>query len=78
MADTETENNVYGSEFVDAVINNPGGATRTVRFETGRLAQQAAGAVTTYLGDTMLLSATTAPAAWRANRPVSKRTVRVP
>ena len=54
------ESNIYGSEFVDAVINNPGGATRTVRFETGRLAQQAAGAVVTYLGDTMLLSATTA------------------
>ena len=54
------ESNIYGSEFVDAVIQNPGGATRTVRFETGRLAQQAAGAVVTYLGDTMLLSATTA------------------
>jgi polyribonucleotide nucleotidyltransferase len=34
---------------------------RTIRFETGRLAQQAAGSVVTYLdGDTMLLSATTA------------------
>jgi polyribonucleotide nucleotidyltransferase len=60
QGDSTTESNVYGSEFVDAVISNPGGATRTVRFETGRLAQQAAGAVTTYLGDTMLLSATTA------------------
>ncbi len=56
----QVESNIYGSEFVDAVIHNPGGATRTVRFETGRLAQQAAGAVVTYLGDTMLLSATTA------------------
>jgi polyribonucleotide nucleotidyltransferase len=56
----ETESNIYGSEFVDAVIQNPGGATRTIRLETGRLAQQAAGAVTVYLGDTMLLSATTA------------------
>jgi polyribonucleotide nucleotidyltransferase len=54
------ESHVYGSEFVEAVIQNPGGATRTVRFETGRLAQQAAGSVTTYLGDTMVLSATTA------------------
>jgi polyribonucleotide nucleotidyltransferase len=54
------ESYVYGSEFVEAVISNPGGATRTVRFETGRLAQQAAGAVTTYLGDTMILSAATA------------------
>jgi polyribonucleotide nucleotidyltransferase len=34
---------------------------RTIRFEAGRLAQQAAGAVVTYLGDdTMVLSATTA------------------
>ena len=33
---------------------------RTIRFETGRLAQQAAGSVVTYLnGDTMVLSATT-------------------
>jgi len=60
MADQENESNIYGSEFVDAVIQNPGGATRTIRLETGRLAQQAAGAVTVYLGDTMLLSAVTA------------------
>jgi polyribonucleotide nucleotidyltransferase len=34
---------------------------RTIRFEAGRLAQQAAGSVVTYLnGDTMVLSATTA------------------
>jgi polyribonucleotide nucleotidyltransferase len=56
----QDEPNIYGSEYVEAVIQNPGGATRTVRFETGRLAQQAAGSVVTYLGDTMLLSATTA------------------
>ncbi|MCW2665039.1 MAG: Polyribonucleotide nucleotidyltransferase, partial [Frankiales bacterium] len=55
----EQESNIYGSEFVDAVIDNPGGK-RTLRFETGRLAKQAAGAVTIYLGDTMVLSATTA------------------
>ncbi|MCU1692397.1 MAG: guanosine pentaphosphate synthetase I/polyribonucleotide nucleotidyltransferase, partial [Frankiales bacterium] len=55
----EQESYVYGSEFVDAVIENPGGK-RTIRFETGRLAKQAAGAVTIYLGDTMVLSATTA------------------
>ncbi len=55
----EQESNIYGSEFVDAVIENPGGK-RTLRFETGRLAKQAAGAVTIYLGDTMVLSATTA------------------
>jgi polyribonucleotide nucleotidyltransferase len=44
-----------------AVIDNGSFGTRTVRFETGRLAQQAAGAVVAYLDDeTMLLSATTA------------------
>ncbi|MDP9435755.1 MAG: polyribonucleotide nucleotidyltransferase, partial [Actinomycetota bacterium] len=59
MTEQQGESNIYGSEFVDAVIDNPGGP-RTVRFETGRLARQAAGAVTVYLGDTMVLSATTA------------------
>ncbi len=56
----EGESNIYGSEYVDAVITNPGGATRTLRLETGRLAQQAAGAVTIYMGDTMVLTACTA------------------
>ena len=56
----EGESNIYGSEFTEAVINNPGGATRTIRFETGRLAKQAAGAVTIYCGDTMVLTAATA------------------
>jgi polyribonucleotide nucleotidyltransferase len=54
------ESNIYGSEFTEAVIQNPGGATRTIRFETGRLAKQAAGSVTIYQGDTLILSATTA------------------
>src|SRR5215218_6004347 len=45
----------------DAVIDNGSFGTRTVRFETGRLARQAAGSVAAYLDDdTMLLSATTA------------------
>ena len=44
-----------------ATIDNGSFGTRTVRFETGRLARQAAGAVVAYLDDdTMLLSATTA------------------
>src|SRR6478736_3255152 len=44
-----------------AVIDNGAYGTRTIRFETGRLARQAAGAVVAYLDDeTMLLSATTA------------------
>ncbi|EUA41356.1 polyribonucleotide nucleotidyltransferase [Mycobacterium avium subsp. avium 2285 (R)] len=44
-----------------ATIDNGSFGTRTIRFETGRLAQQAAGAVVAYLDDeNMLLSATTA------------------
>src|SRR5712692_3115242 len=44
-----------------AIIDNGSFGTRTIRFETGRLAKQAAGAVVAYLDDdTMLLSATTA------------------
>jgi polyribonucleotide nucleotidyltransferase len=44
----------------DAVIDNGSFGTRTITFETGRLARQAAGSATATLGDTMLLSATTA------------------
>lgn len=44
-----------------AVLDNGSFGTRTIRFETGRLARQAAGSVVAYLDDeTMLLSATTA------------------
>ncbi|WP_024806190.1 polyribonucleotide nucleotidyltransferase [Nocardia sp. BMG51109] len=44
-----------------ALIDNGSYGTRTVRFETGRLAKQAAGSVVAYLDEeTMLLSATTA------------------
>src|SRR5882757_6794919 len=44
-----------------ATIDNGKFGTRTIRFETGRLARQAAGSVVAYLDDdTMLLSATTA------------------
>ncbi|QHC66285.1 polyribonucleotide nucleotidyltransferase [Rathayibacter sp. VKM Ac-2759] len=47
--------------FAEAVLDNGSYGTRTVRFETGRLAQQAQGAVAAYLDeDTMLLSATSA------------------
>jgi polyribonucleotide nucleotidyltransferase len=43
----------------EAVLDNGRFGTRTIRFETGRLAQQAQGAVAAYLDDdTMLLSAT--------------------
>jgi polyribonucleotide nucleotidyltransferase len=44
-----------------AVLDNGAFGTRTIRFETGRLAKQAAGSVVAYLDeDTVLLSATTA------------------
>ncbi|PYY62718.1 polyribonucleotide nucleotidyltransferase [Curtobacterium sp. MCSS17_011] len=48
-------------KFAEAVIDNGKYGKRTVRFETGRLAQQAQGAVAAYLDEeTMLLSATSA------------------
>jgi polyribonucleotide nucleotidyltransferase len=48
-------------KFAEAVLDNGKYGTRTVRFETGRLAQQAQGAVAAYLDeDTMILSATSA------------------
>ncbi|MDF2967519.1 MAG: polyribonucleotide nucleotidyltransferase [Nocardioidaceae bacterium] len=47
--------------IAETVLDNGRHGTRTVRFETGRLARQAGGAVTAYLdGDTTLLSTTTA------------------
>lgn len=58
MSVVEIEEGVFEST---ATIDNGSFGTRTIRFETGRLAQQAAGAVVAYLDDeTMLLSATTA------------------
>ncbi|WP_370287612.1 polyribonucleotide nucleotidyltransferase [Nocardioides sp.] len=46
---------------VETVLDNGKFGTRTIKFETGLLARQAAGSVSAYLdGDTMLLSATTA------------------
>jgi len=48
-------------QSAEAVIDNGRFGTRTVRFETGRLARQAGGAVVAYLDqDTTLLSTTTA------------------
>ena len=49
------------TQYSEAVIDNGSFGKRTIRFETGRLARQAAGAAVAYLDDeTMLLSATTA------------------
>jgi polyribonucleotide nucleotidyltransferase len=46
--------------FAEARLDNGPLGSRTVRFETGRLAKQAAGSAAVYLdGDTMVLSATT-------------------
>ncbi len=48
-------------QFEEVVIDNGSRGTRTVRFETGRLAKQAGGSVAAYLDeDTMVLSTTTA------------------
>lgn len=48
-------------QFAEAVIDNGTFGTRTIRFETGRLAKQAGGAVVVYLDEeTTVLSTTTA------------------
>ncbi|WP_449278724.1 polyribonucleotide nucleotidyltransferase [Leucobacter sp. GX24907] len=48
-------------KFAEAVLDNGRFGKRTIRFEAGRLAQQAQGAVAAYLDEeTMLLSATSA------------------
>ena len=58
MSVVEIEDGVFEST---AVIDNGSFGTRTIRFETGRLARQAAGSAVAYLDEeTMLLSATTA------------------
>ncbi len=58
MSVAEIDEGVFESS---AIIDNGSFGTRTIRFETGRLAKQAAGSVVAYLDDeTMLLSATTA------------------
>lgn len=58
MSVTEIEEGIFEST---ATIDNGSFGTRTIRFETGRLALQAAGSVVAYLDDeTMLLSTTAA------------------
>jgi polyribonucleotide nucleotidyltransferase len=50
-----------GTQYETAVIDNGKYGKRTIRFETGRLAQQAQGSATVYIDEeTMLFSATTA------------------
>ena len=58
MSVAEIDEGVFEST---ATIDNGSFGTRTIRFETGRLARQAAGSVVAYLDEeTMVLSATTA------------------
>ncbi len=58
MTDNSTEPVISA---VETILDNGAFGKRTIKFETGLLARQAAGAVTAYLDDeTMLLSATTA------------------
>ena len=52
-----------GVHETEAVIDNGSFGTRTIRFETGRLAKQAAGSVVAYL--------TTTPCCCRPPRPAS-------
>jgi polyribonucleotide nucleotidyltransferase len=55
-----TEHNALGTESSTAVIDNGSFGTREITFSTGRLARQAAGSVIAQLGETVVLSATTA------------------
>ncbi|MEV4707603.1 polyribonucleotide nucleotidyltransferase [Actinoplanes sp. NPDC049316] len=55
-----TEQKALGTESRTAVIDNGSFGTREVVFSTGRLAKQAAGSVIVQLGETTVLSATTA------------------
>jgi polyribonucleotide nucleotidyltransferase len=54
---TET---TLGTQYSTAVIDNGAFGTREITFSTGRLTRQAAGSVIAQLGDTVVLSATTA------------------
>ncbi len=55
-----TEQTTLGTQHSTAVIDNGSFGTREIVFSTGRLARQAAGSVLVRLGDTVVLSATTA------------------
>jgi len=55
-----TEQSTLGTHFSTAVIDNGALGTREITFSTGRLARQAAGSCLAQLGETVVLSATTA------------------
>jgi polyribonucleotide nucleotidyltransferase len=55
-----TEQNNLGTQHSKAVVDNGPFGTREITFSTGRLARQAAGSVIAQLGETVVLSTTTA------------------
>src|SRR5499426_3832892 len=55
-----TQQTTLGDHHSTAVIDNGSFGTREITFSTGRLARQAAGSAIAQLGDTVVLSATTA------------------
>jgi polyribonucleotide nucleotidyltransferase len=55
-----TEQTTLGTQHSTAVIDNGAFGTREIVFSTGRLARQSAGSAMAQLGDTVVLSATTA------------------
>jgi len=55
-----TEQTTLGTQHSTAVIDNGSFGTREIVFSTGRLAQQAAGSALAQLGETVVMSATTA------------------
>ncbi len=55
-----TEQSSLGDHHSTAVIDNGSFGTREITFSTGRMARQAAGSALAQLGDTVVLSATTA------------------
>jgi polyribonucleotide nucleotidyltransferase len=55
-----TEQTTLGTQHSTAIIDNGAFGTREVTFSTGRLARQSAGSALAQLGDTVVLSATTA------------------
>jgi polyribonucleotide nucleotidyltransferase len=55
-----TEQTTLGTHHSKAVIDNGAFGTREIVFSTGRLARQSAGSAMARLGDTVILSATTA------------------
>ncbi|MGH3648949.1 MAG: polyribonucleotide nucleotidyltransferase, partial [Micromonosporaceae bacterium] len=57
---TEPIQNSLGDHTAKAVIDNGSFGTREITLSTGRLARQAAGSAIAQLGDTVVLSATTA------------------